>query len=513
VSLHPPGARLQLLRLALAGLAIIAALELTACHQASHKPTATVAAPQVPRPPPPPPPFTGQDVSLALETLKHAPDHGFSASRFQTEQIEQLLGSATASDLAEGQRQLRAVVLDYARAQHGLTIPVGALPRAWNQRPSTYDADAELNAALRAGTLQAWLDQLPPQTAMYRALQVAYLAAKTGREEVARPRVEAAPLDLDEQDARTKALRRRLALEDSALGDVAFDTPVDQDLIDALKTYQAHHDLEESGVLDEPTVERLNAPVIGKAAKLRANMERLRWLPRPEPERRIDVNIASSEMDYIQDGEVTTHMLAVSGKVGDETPMVSSAIDSIVLNPPWFVPNDIARREILPKGAGYMQSRHFVWRGGRLIQRPGPKTALGLVKFDFPNPYAVYLHDTPTKSTFSQTKRAASHGCVRLQHAVELARIVVGEEPGSSSERVDRILRSGKTVRLTLTRPIPVRLMYLTAVAKKDGEVAYLPDIYGWDARLLALLDRYAGPRTSGRHTLEPDYNEPSARP
>jgi murein L,D-transpeptidase YcbB/YkuD len=355
-----------------------------------------------------------------------------------------------------------------------------------------------LNAALRGGKLQAWLDELPPQSEMYRTLQAAYVAAKKGHPEPDRPRVKAAPLDLGEQDSRTEALRKRLALEDRDLADVAVDQPVDQDLIDALRAYQGDHDLEETGILDDATVDRLNAPVFGKTAKLRANMERLRWLPRPVPERRIDVNIASSEMDYFQDGEVATHMLAVSGKVGDETPMVTSAIDSIVVNPPWYVPNDIAHREILPKGTAYMQSRHFVWRGGRLIQQPGPKTALGLVKFDFPNPYAVYLHDTPTKSTFSQTQRAASHGCVRLQHAVQLARTVAAEEPGLSAERVDKILASGKTVRLKLERPIPVRLMYLTAVPK-DGTVAYLPDVYGWDAKLLALLDRYPVQRTSAR--------------
>ncbi|HEX4182055.1 MAG TPA: L,D-transpeptidase family protein [Caulobacteraceae bacterium] len=500
------------MKLALAGLAIIAAFELAACQQPTHKRAGTTAGQQPPAPPPPPPPFTAQDASEALETLRHAPDHGFPAKRFHAEQIEQLLGSAAASDQDEGKRQLRAAVLDYARAQHGLTIPVGALPRPWNQRPSKYDADAELNAALRAGKLQTWLDELPPQTATYRALQAAYVAAKKGRAEVSRPKVEVGPLDLDEQDARTEALRRRLALENPDLADVAFDAPVDQDLIDALKAYQSHHDLEETGILDEPTVERLNVPVVGKTAKLRANLERLRWLPRPEPDRRIDVNIASSEMDYVQDGEVTTHMLAVSGKLGDETPMVSSAIDSIVLNPSWHVPNDIAHKEILPKGAAYMQSRHFVWRGGRLIQLAGPKTALGLVKFDFPNPYAVYLHDTPSKSTFSLTQRTASHGCVRLQHAVQLARTVAAEEPGLSAERVDRILASGKTVRLKLARPIAVRLIYLTAVPK-DGTVAYLPDVYGWDAKLLALLDRYPVQRTSARRTLELGRDQQPARP
>jgi murein L,D-transpeptidase YcbB/YkuD len=477
-------------------LATVAALALAACHQPAHRGAGTTAAQAPPAPPPPPPPpFTAKDADAALETLRHAPDHGFAAKRFAADEIATLRGSADPKDRAEGERRLRATVLDYARAQHGLTIPVGALPRDWNQRPQRYDAEAELNAALRGGTLQAWLDGLPPQTQAYRALQAAYLAARTDRPERARPKVEAGPLDPGEQDARTRALRKRLAFEAPDLAESDADAPVDQGLIDALKAFQGRHGLDASGILDEATVARLNAPQLGRAARLRINLERLRWLPRPEPARRIDVNIAAAEMDYVRDGQVALHMLAVSGKIGDETPIVSSTIDSIVLNPPWYVPNDIARREIVPKGAAYMQARHFVWRDGRLIQQPGPNAALGLVKFDFPNPYSVYLHDTPSKAGFSRAQRTASHGCVRLQRAVELARVLAAEEPGADAERVDRILASGRTVRLKLAQPLPVRLFYLTAEPRDDGSILYRPDVYGWDRTLLALLDRYQGPR------------------
>jgi murein L,D-transpeptidase YcbB/YkuD len=482
------------LRLALAGLTLVAVLEASACRQPAQKAAQTAAAPKPPPPPPPPPPFTAKDAAVALETLKYAPEHGFSANRFHIEEIEQHLDSDAASDRAEGQKLIRAAVIDYARAQHGLTIPTGALPRAWNQRPSKYDAATELNTALKSGKIQEWLDGLPPQTAEYRALQAAYVAALEHHPDRTRPKVETAPLDLGEQDDKTTALRKRLALENPELADVDADDAVDQDLIDALKAYQTRHHLDATGALDEATVAQLNAPVLGKATRLRLNLERLRWLPRPQPAQRIDVNIASAELTYFRVDGAPTHMLAVSGKPKDETPIVSSAIDSIVLNPPWYVPNDIAHREILKKGAAYMQSHHFVWRGGRLIQQPGPKAALGLVKFDFPNPYAVYLHDTPSKASFNLTQRTASHGCVRLQHAVELARTVAEQEPGLSAERVDKILASGKTVRLKLARPIPVRLMYLTAEPRGD-DVAYLPDVYGWDPVLLALLDRYGAPR------------------
>jgi murein L,D-transpeptidase YcbB/YkuD len=156
------------------------------------------------------------------------------------------------------------------------------------------------------------------------------------------------------------------------------------------------------------------------------------------------------------------------------------------------VPQRIAREEIVPKGKAYMRSRGFVWRDGRLIQRPGPNAALGLVKFDFPNDYAVYLHDTPAKAAFNRAQRTVSHGCVRLARAVELARTLISQQPGWSAARVNKVLASGKTVRVKLDRPVPVRLMYETAVPHAD-QILYLPDVYGWDTKLLGLLDRYDG--------------------
>jgi len=507
VGLHRAGLGSHVLKLAAVGLAIIAADQLIACREPPHR-SATATAPPKPPPPAPPPLFQAQDSALALQTLRHAPDHGFPTTRFPVDEIDQRLASSMDADRAEGQRLLRLAVIDYARAQHGLTIPLGALPAAWNQRPTRYDATAELDAALRAGTLGAWLDTLPPQTPAYRALQTAYVAAISGRSDHVRRFIRTASLTVGDQNDSVTALRKRLAPESPALDGVDAEAPVDEDLIDALRAYQTHHHLEETGVLDTVTVAQMNAPILNQAARLRVNMERLRWLPRPEPSRRIDVNIAAAELSYIRDGAVAAHMLAVSGKIGDETPIVSSEINSIVLDPPWYVPTDIAQREILPKGAAYMEARHFVWRGGRLIQLAGPKSALGLVKFDFPNPYAVYLHDTPSKASFNLAQRTASHGCMRLQRAVELAKILAAEEPGLSAERVDTILASGKTVRLKLTRPVPVRLMYFTAEPKGDT-IAYLPDVYGWDPVLLALLDRYSTSRRQLR-IRDRDTPEPS---
>ena len=185
-----------------AALRRVSGAAVTACRKAAEQPPRATIATQVrPAAPPPPPPFAAADAAEALAMLRHASEQGFSALRFRTADIEQALGAADTAKRAEGQRRLRAAVLDYARAQHGLTIPLAALPKAWNQRPSRYDAGAELDGALRAGTMQAWLDGLPPQTPEYRALQAAYVAAIGDHGDHIRPRVAVGPLDLGEQDA------------------------------------------------------------------------------------------------------------------------------------------------------------------------------------------------------------------------------------------------------------------------------------------------------------------------
>jgi murein L,D-transpeptidase YcbB/YkuD len=255
--------------------------------------------------------------------------------------------------------------------------------------------------------------------------------------------------------------------------------------------------LPSTGRLDNETLAQLNVPAKSRAAQIRASMERLRWLPRQEPATRVDVNIAAAETTYFVEGQPALRMLSASGRPGgDETPMLASNIDGVVLNPPWNVPEGIAQDEILPKGDAYLQEMGFVMKDGRLVQQPGPQAALGLVKFDFANPYAVYLHDTPSKAAFARSQRAVSHGCVRLAQAVPLAKAILAGEPGWSAARVDEALAAGETVHVELKRRTPVRLVYLTAFPD-NGRIAFRPDVYGWDVKLLQMLD--APPRPPGK--------------
>jgi murein L,D-transpeptidase YcbB/YkuD len=176
--------------------------------------------------------------------------------------------------------------------------------------------------------------------------------------------------------------------------------------------------------------------------------------------------------------------------------MVISAITDVEFNPPWKVPADIAEKELFPKEAahpGYLVRNDFV-RGtteaAPLVQKAGPKSALGQVKFEFDNPYGIYMHDTPTKSAFTLTQRQVSHGCVRLQRATDLAKTLLAPS-GWPPERVDQAIAGEATSTVKLARPTPVAILYWTAYVQ-NGKMVFRQDPYGWDDVVVRLLDARA---------------------
>lgn len=235
-----------------------------------------------------------------------------------------------------------------------------------------------------------------------------------------------------------------------------------------------------------------------KARTLALNLERLRWLARTAPPTRIDVNIAAARLWFFKDGAMLDTRKVVAGAPDHETPMIQASFSRIVTNPPWIVPTSIAKREILPKGAGYMARHGMRLVNDRVVQDPGPDAALGLVKFDLQDDEAIYLHDTPVQSAFDRKDRHLSHGCVRVEDAVGFAHIVA--DAFGVADRFEDRLASGDTSSVSLGAEVPVRMLYETAYVD-DGQVRFAPDAYGWDADLadaLGMGDGLAAPIRAG---------------
>lgn len=432
-------------------------------------------------------------IDLLSQTLSEAHLHGFEPGTFAPDRAIALLQSRDGGARLQGQAELIGLTLAYARAVRSGRLPASAFMNEWGLKPVAYDPAADFVAAVQQDRLAEWLGTLPPPYTGYQTLQKGLatyrdIAARGGW----RPLSAGPDLKEGSTGPRVAALEARLAVEDPT---VAVDgAPIfDAALTQAVQRAQKRFGLNPTGVVGKATLDALNVPVERRLDQIEANMERWRWLPQVLPADRIQVNVAAAILSVFSHDTPTLTMRAVTGRPGDETPMLSSMIHSIVLNPPWNVPSSIASKELWPKerkSPGYLARNDFIViptgdGGSRLQQKAGPKAALGQVKFDFNNPYGVYLHDTPSRSRFDSFSRLASHGCVRLQKPIELAKALLAGDPVWTPEKIDATLASGDTVRAKLPQQIAVFLLYWTAYVTPDGQVNFRDDPYGWDRELV----------------------------
>ncbi len=289
------------------------------------------------------------------------------------------------------------------------------------------------------------------------------------------------------------------------------DATFDKCLEDAVKNFQLRHGLEADGVVGKSTRKVLNIPIEDKIDKILLNIDRVKWLPRDEDNRYIIVNIPEYMLHYIENGKEIDKIPVIVGKKRHNTPIFKGDISYIVLNPYWKVPAGIVRKEIIPhmirdprylKKEGleihlnwYERSRkinpyNIYWEDYyhtnlkfpyRIMQAPGPKNALGKIKFKFPNRFNVYLHDTPVKRLFKKTKRAFSHGCVRVSEPIKLFKTIALVN-NINIRKSKKILKGKRKVQINLKNKIPVYIIYLTAGYNvKKAQVEFRDDIYGYD--------------------------------
>mgnify|MGYP002078590177 CR=1 FL=1 len=297
-------------------------------------------------------------------------------------------------------------------------------------------------------------------------------------------------------------LRKRLYSEIKTPSDT-ISTKWDMEIQESLKKFQHLNQLKVTGFLDTSTLKKLNTSIDQKLAKLALNMERMRWLKHDFKQPYIWVAIPKMEMDYVENNTIGFNMRVVVGKPSRATPALDANIKNIVLSPPWNVPPTIMREEVVPgiarRGGAYLARRGLKAydRRGRVVsasainarnyrnfsigQAPGYRSSLGEVKFNMPNPWAIYMHDTPHREDFVKSYRAFSSGCVRVHKPKEFATFLLRDSVQYSYEKIDSICKLRKTVFIPIERNINVHFVYLTTALDSVGNVMYLKDIYGWD--------------------------------
>lgn len=387
---------------------------------------------------------------------------------------EQGLMARTKANGALSGDALISAVLDRAKALSTGRVDSSDFLNIWALRPAAFDPRPGLARAIAEDSLPQWAAGLTPPYSGYDALRKGLSVYERIRDSGGWPTLTA--------KSAPDAVLKRLAIEDKSV-------QPGEKLTDALQRAQRRYGLNPTGLLDARTLKELNVPVEDRIAAIMANMERWRWMPRQLPVNRVQVNIAAAVLTVFQGDQPITSMRAVTGAPDNATPMLSSSIHSIVINPPWNVPTSIAKKELWPKGrAALLRNGYKIVgtpeTGERIVQPAGPSSALGRLKFDFNNPFAVYLHDTPARAKFSSYDRLASHGCIRLEKPVPLAELMLASDPKLAGQ-VQAMIATGKTQRVQLPQEVAVYLLYWTAFASSNGTMNFRSDPYGWD-KLLA---------------------------
>ncbi len=381
----------------------------------------------------------------------------------------------------------------------------------WNFKRELRDEGpvVTMQAAMDAPSLSAFLDELFPRGPLYRRLRAALADHRALAEDGGWPSVPEGPtLKPGANDPRLATIAERLAVTGDIDEGYAAGETYDETLEAGVRNFQARHGLDSDGVIGPATLRAMNVPIEDRIEQIRVNLERGRWVLSNIEDYFIVVNIAGFKAYVVRDGQPAWETAVQVGKTYHQTPVFRDEMKYVVFNPTWTVPYSIATKEMLPRiknDPTYFDTRDFDIkdRSGALVdpksidwsqlsrrnfpytfvQRPGPRNALGRVKFIFPNKHSVYLHDTPSKSLFGRAERAFSHGCVRVQNPFDFAEVLLGSE-GWDQDKIQATLDSLETKTVYLPEPVPVMLLYWTAEIGPSGDVHFYSDVYSRDARI-----------------------------
>ena len=447
-----------------------------------------------------------------------------------------VLGSArTAEELASDpatlarfELELTAMALRYAHhASGGLVTPKNI--SGYHDMTPLHVAGTDAIASLISHPEPAsWLMLLHPTLPAYKAMKAELVALGADKPEPSIVLPEGKVMRLGDSDERLPLLRKRLKQlnflkasdELAQSGAIASDAPLfgsesgalaadstalemsDNDVA-ALKAFQASAGLKADGLAGNRTIAALNGnSPVDRSAQIALNMERMRWLPRNLGKRYVFVNQPSFQLRIMRDDDtIEWSTRVIVGKPSNQTYVFSDEMERVEFNPYWGLPQSIIRNEYLGKlrsNPGYFEQRGYEvintrgqkisgssvdwwnYKGVGVRQKPGPKNALGEVKFMFPNSHAIYLHDTPKRSLFDNESRAFSHGCVRVNNPRELARHILGW----SDEKIASTIATGQNTPVQMKNKLPVHLTYFTAWTDENGKLAYYSDVYKRDSYL-----------------------------
>lgn len=462
-----------------------------------------------------------------LKALGEADREGLQAADYHRTQLRKVLaaiqkgdGASNADRLADFDLSFTDSFLTYASHLLSGRLSPRKVDPDWAIKPRSRDLAEVLRESLAGDAVAESLRALAPRGKGYVQLREVLHQYRKVEREGGWPTV-GATLAPGAQGPKVQALRARLRASGDLTegdGESGRNAVYDKTVADAVSRFQKRHGLPETGTVNAATLAALNVPVSERIRQVELNMERWRWLPDDFGARYILVNIPSFKMNVIENGKPVFESKVVVGREERQTPSFSANMAYLVMSPKWYVPRSIAVKDKLPqlKRNPYALARQNIrifnsagqpidpgainWSAVgagnfnyQLRQDSGPRNALGGIKFMFPNPYNVYLHDTPSRELFSRNQRTYSSGCIRISNPVELAEYLLKHDPRWTRDAIKAASTSGKQRVVSLPQQVPVYLLYWTAWVDENGLAHFRDDIYKRDKPLVRALYQEGG--------------------
>lgn len=456
-----------------------------------------------------------------LKNIKAADNEGLSPEDYHLQELESLL-ALNYYDLEDLNKAELDLILSDAFILLGAHLNSGKVDQTdldyeWDieKNPIPYNPDSLITVTLHNKSVGRLLESFKPQTYLYQELKKALAEYKKTASQGGWPTMsEGETLKRGMKDERVLALRKYL----KATGDLK-DAQLDSDLFDdelekVVKRYQKRFSLTQDGAVGKDVLREMNVPVESRIDQIRINLERSRWVLHDLHDDFLVVNVAGFYIRRITNGKSVFYSRVIVGKNQHKSPVFKDQLEFIDLNPTWTIPYSIATNETLPKmksNKNYLASRN-IWiydRSGNrvdpdsldlsqyskgnfpftLVQQPGPQNDLGEVKFMFPNKYAIYLHDTPSRALFDRQDRAFSHGCIRIDNKWGLFLNLLSDTDWNQ-EKIDEVIKTRETTRIKLDKPIDIYILYWTAAVDDNNEVVFIRDVYKRDPDVLKALNK-----------------------
>lgn len=466
------------------------------------------------------PAWDGKDAEQVVQAIRDIEKDGLTPSDYHLAALEKRIADRK-SESAESAGDLDLLLTDAVaglidHVRYGRVWPQ-SLDSTWNVDPrqGAPPLEKEVEKVAAAGSPASAIEGEKLDHFIYRGLKGALaelreIAAKGGWPTVPNGK----PIKPGATDPRIPLVRARLVVSGELRAQAKTDSPrYDGELQKAVELFQARHRFNPDGIIDQGVIAAMNVSAASRADQVRVDLERSRWVLPGLSDEFLLVNLPAFKAYLIRGGKNVWESRTQVGDEAKQTPTFRADMKTIVLNPDWTVPPMILREEVLVgmrKDRNYLAEKRLVvfdkdnheidpssidWNHATpesfaytIRQAAGNDNALGRVKFLFPNPYSIYLHDTPSKTLFDAERRTFSHGCIRLEKPLELAERLLAGQDGWNSDKINEVLGEGKTQYVNLEHPLPVLIVYWTVSVGASGEIRYMQDFYGLDPAVLAAL-------------------------